>query len=353
MDKHTCETRVYNPIFALTMYFQKIKPIIYLSLVSILCSCVSAKIYEELKSDKEKMDKDYLKLQGDHQTLEFRNEELLRQLMFGKKEFAMLLDDTTTLGKELRKTTSEYEELNSSYERLLSNHSSETKKLMLKLRDSKVELEERIQKLKELETTLNGKEKRVRSLKDSLMVLNNDLRKREMKVGELEAVLNQKDSVVNDLKNAVAQALLGFKDKGLSVELKNGKVYVSLEEQLLFRSGSYTIDIKGEEALKQLATVLAAHHDINILIEGHTDDVPYKGSGAIKDNWDLSSKRATAVVRILTKNGVNPSQLIPAGRSEYAPLEEGKTPAIRKKNRRIEIILTPKLDELFQILESN
>ncbi len=125
---------------------------------------------------------------------------------------------------------------------------------------------------------------------------------REQRVRELERVLNQKDSAVNALKNTLSKALLGFKDKGLSIDVRNGKVYVSLEEQLLFASGSATVDKKGEEALVELAKALQKQPDINILVEGHTDDVPMK-SATIKDNWDLSVLRATSIVKILTEKG--------------------------------------------------
>jgi chemotaxis protein MotB len=130
-------------------------------------------------------------------------------------------------------------------------------------------------------------------------------------------------------------------------------VYVSLEERLLFQTGSTVVDQKGEEALKQLSKVLEKNPDINVLVEGHTDDVPITG-GPIKDNWDLSVMRATAVVRILSSNKkVKPSQLTAAGRSEYFPIDKSNTADARKKNRRTEIILTPKLDELLKALESN
>ena len=140
----------------------------------------------------------------------------------------------------------------------------------------------------------------------------------------------------------------------LAVEMKNGKVYVSLEEQLLFKSGSTVVDPKGVSAIKKLAEVLAVNPDINIMVEGHTDDVPYISSTSIQDNWDLSVKRATAIVRILMENSrIEGSRIIASGRSKYQPVIDSKAPDARKKNRRTEIILTPKLDELFQILESN
>ena len=136
--------------------------------------------------------------------------------------------------------------------------------------------------------------------------------------------------------------------------MKNGKVYVSLSEQLLFKSGSTKVDPKGQEALKKLATALKGNQDVNVLVEGHTDNVPVRGvvNGA-KDNWDLSVLRATEITRILTEAGLSDSQVTPSGRAQYVPVAANDTPANKALNRRTEIILTPKLDELFQILEQN
>ena len=156
------------------------------------------------------------------------------------------------------------------------------------------------------------------------------------------------------MKNSIAKALTGFTDKGLSVELRNGKVYVMLEERLLFATGSTVVDEKGAEALKALAKVLETDLSTDILIEGHTDNVPMKGTGEVKDNWDLSVMRATAVVKIITSNSkVSPSRLTAAGRGEFNPLDNTNTVEGRKKNRRIEVIITPKLDEIFKVLEKN
>ncbi len=148
--------------------------------------------------------------------------------------------------------------------------------------------------------------------------------------------------------------MFGFEGKGLTITQKNGKVYVSMEENLLFASGSTIVEDKGIEALKKVAKVLEQNSEINILIEGHTDDVPMAGKGDIKDNWDLSVMRATSIVKIITKNSsVDPRRLTAAGRGEYFPVDPAKTTEARKKNRRTEIILTPKLDELFKVLETN
>jgi len=152
----------------------------------------------------------------------------------------------------------------------------------------------------------------------------------------------------------LVNALSGYADKGLSVEMKNGKVYVMLEERLLFATGSIVVDAKGVDALKDLSKVLEKNPDINILIEGHTDNVPMKGTGDMKDNWDLSVMRATSVVKIITGNSkVSPTRLTAAGRGEFIPLDKSNTVEGRKKNRRIEVILTPKLDEILKVLETN
>ena len=147
---------------------------------------------------------------------------------------------------------------------------------------------------------------------------------------------------------------MGFENDDLSVKIQNGKVYVSLEEKLLFKSGSTTVDPKGIDALKKLAHVLEQNNDINVTIEGHTDNVPFKSGSDIKDNWDLSVQRATSIIRIILEySKVDPKQLTASGKGEFFPLVQNTTAALRAKNRRTEIILMPKLDELFKILESN
>ncbi len=183
--------------------------------------------------------------------------------------------------------------------------------------------------------------------------LSADLKVREARLAELQRILDEKDQAVKNLRSKVSNALLGFNDKDLTINVRNGKVYVSLAEQLLFNSGSTKVDPKGVEALKKLAQVLQEQKDVNVVVEGHTDDVPIsKGTVGMQDNWDLSVLRATEITRILTNTGVAPERVTPSGRSKYVPLETASTKEARQKNRRTEIILTPNLDELFQILET-
>jgi chemotaxis protein MotB len=179
------------------------------------------------------------------------------------------------------------------------------------------------------------------------------LQLREIKVIELEAVINRKDSVLLALKNRISSALLGFEGDGLTITQKNGKVYISLEEKLLFASGSWDVDKRGEEALSKLSAALESQIDINVLIEGHTDSIPFGGRGQIKDNWDLSVVRATAIVRIISSSsGIAQERLSAAGRGEFSPLASNATSEGRSANRRIEIILSPKLYDLYDLLEN-
>jgi chemotaxis protein MotB len=184
--------------------------------------------------------------------------------------------------------------------------------------------------------------------------LNNSLTEREKKVKELEEVLAKKDKAVLDLKNKITNALLNFKENDLTVKVKNGKVYVSLAEQLLFGSGSTTVDKKGEGALQQLGKAIKDQKDIHVMIEGHTDNVPIsKDSQRFDDNWDLSVLRATSITRILIKAGMSPNQITSAGKGEYSPIAPNDNAQNKQKNRRTEIIVTPNLDELFKILDAN
>jgi len=182
--------------------------------------------------------------------------------------------------------------------------------------------------------------------------LSGDLQKREERLKEVEAALQKRDAATAALKDKLQKALLGFQQSGLSVDIRDGKVYVSLADKLLFPSGSIVIDQHGKDALVQLAAVLNKEPDINIAVEGHTDIKKVVNLGQIKDNWDLSVMRATSVTRFLTETqGVDPHRLTATGKSQYQPIDPGTTPDALAKNRRIEIVLTPKLDELYNLIK--
>ena len=192
------------------------------------------------------------------------------------------------------------------------------------------------------------------SIKAELSLREAQLSDKEKRLYDLQEILRQKDEEVQALKNKVLNALKGFVDQGLDVTERNGKVYVSMDEKLLFASGSWVVGTAGVNALKELSAVLEADSTINVLIEGHTDNVPYRGSAQVKDNWDLSVMRATAVLKVLLQGStIDPIRVTAAGRGEYYPIVDNDTPESRAKNRRTEIILTPKLDELFKLIETN
>jgi len=254
-----------------------------------------------------------------------------------------LKSDTSNMGDALRSTSQKLDGLNNEYDQLNAYYKNLLNSSGKLNRDLTVQKEQLLAIQENLEKT--------RKLNDSLSV---SLEEREKKVKELEQVLANKDKAVQDLKNRISNALLNFKENDLTVNIKNGKVYVSLAEQLLFRSGSVEVDNKGVTALQQLAKALKDQKDIHVMVEGHTDNVPIsKRSTYMNDNWDLSVMRATSITKILTKGGVSPDQITASGKGEYLPLAPNTTAENKQKNRRTEIIITPNLDELFKILEVN
>ena len=187
-----------------------------------------------------------------------------------------------------------------------------------------------------------------------LLKLEADMLERSQRIAELEALIASKDQAMRDLKNAISKALTAFEGKGLTVEQRDGKVYVSMENKLLFKSGSWAVGPEGRTAIEQLGMVLADNPDIVVLIEGHTDNDPFSSGGQIANNWDLSTKRATAIVQILSENeAINPESLTAAGRGEFAPIASNETVEGKAKNRRIEVVLTPKLDEISKLLNND
>lgn len=321
-------------------------------------SCVPARQFDDIKAAREKCDADLAELRSRQETYNAREKELNIRLEELTKQVKVLTDDTLNLGRSLRRLTASYDKLNSTYdqlleknEQLLKGKDEDTRKLMGQYQLTQDELIKKEDRLKLAEADLEKRKVEAERLSADLHRYEQELNAKEARVKELEKVLAEKDSVVKVLKDKVSDALLSFQDNGLTVTHKNGKVYVSLEERLLFESGSTVVDAKGADAIKKLSKVLERESDINILIEGHTDNVPIK-SATIKDNWDLSVLRATAIVRIMTSGSkVDPRQLTAAGRGEYFPIDRANTAEARRKNRRTEIILTPRLDELFKILE--
>jgi chemotaxis protein MotB len=190
----------------------------------------------------------------------------------------------------------------------------------------------------------------LRQKSDELLAKEKLLLEREKALADLQRIVARQDSITRRLNDVLRNALLGFNSDELSVEIKNGKVYVSMSDKLLFKSGSAAVEAKGKQAIKLLADVLEKNPDIDILIEGHTDNVPIR-TGVYKDNWDLSVARATSIVRILTDEyKMQPTRLTASGKGEFSPRAANDTPAGRASNRRTEIILSPKLDEIMNLL---
>ena len=222
-----------------------------------------------------------------------------------KQQITDLMSDTTRLGQAIR-----------DYRKSLYSNPSEQEKLNMLLK-------EKMEKLAEREATIN----------------------------KLQAEVDAQNARLQSLLNSVKDALLGFSSDELTVTEKNGKIYVAMSDKLLFESGSAQVNKQGKEALGKLAEVLKKQHDIDVFIEGHTDNKPIK-TVQFKDNWDLSVVRATSVVRILTKDyGVNPLQILPCGRGEFMPVDNNESVEGRAHNRRTEIIMAPKLDKLMDILK--
>lgn len=207
------------------------------------------------------------------------------------------------------------------------------------------------QNIRNYENMLNANMSEQEKLNALLSQKMTELDNRERTINELQDMINAQNAKVQKLLSSVKEALLGFSSDELTVREKDGKVYVAMSDKLLFESGSANVDKRGKEALAKLAEVLNKQTDIDVYIEGHTDSKPIS-TARFKDNWDLSVIRATSVVRILTKDyGVNPLQIQPSGRGEFMPVDNNETPEGRSKNRRTEIIMAPKLDKLFQMLQ--
>lgn len=306
----------------------------------LLSSCVSMKKYNQMVANYQDCEKTAQTLKDQNQSLSVQNTEL-------QSKIDKQLKDNKELSGKLEEMNKSLESLSSNNKQLSQTNTELEDQLKSLKAGSSVEIARLLDKLQQTQADLQKRE-------DILKSAQSELEQRSLRMKELEAALQQKDDAVKQLRQKVMDALVGFNNKGLTIQEKNGKVYVSLDEQLLFKTGQWEVDPKGQQALSNLAGVLGQNPDINVLVEGHTDNVLMRGSGEVKDNWDLSVMRATAVTRILLKNkAIEPKRITSAGRGEFFPIDEANTQEARKKNRRTEIILTPRLDEIFKILESN
>ncbi|MCX2680534.1 OmpA family protein [Galbibacter sp. EGI 63066] len=305
--------------------------------IGICSSCVSSKVYNDLESKYNALKEESKGLRDENQGLESEKNRLQNELTALEKAYEEATAERDRLRQDYAAAKNNLENLRASYNALEENSSSA--------------IEANARKNRELLQQLEDKEKALAAESSRLEALKKQLEVRSKRVDELESMIAAKDAAMKNLKDAISKALLDFEGKGLTVEQRDGKVYVSMENKLLFQSGSWAVNANGRRAVQQLGTVLAQNPDINVLIEGHTDNVPYRGNGPLQDNWDLSTKRATAIVQILQANSsINPANLTAAGRGEFVPVATNTTTEGKAKNRRIEVILTPKLDEITKLL---
>lgn len=305
-----------------------------------LSACVPAKRYNELLEKEKQCSEELSKYKTNSMNFEAEAADLRTQKNLLDKQVEALKTDTTQLGQSYRTLRAKYdkmalinETLENNYDKLRLSGARETALLNADLQAKQIELQAKEDKLMALEKELNAKETL--------------LAEREARVQELERLIHEKDAAVQQLKARVSEALRGFENKGLTVEERNGKIYVSLEARLLFASGSIAVEPEGKTALIDLARVLETEKDLEIIVEGHTDTDKMAGTTHPKNNWELSVLRSTSVISIMLDNSsIDPTQLMAAGRSEFIPVD----PNDKAKNRRIEIIISPNLNALFELI---
>lgn len=315
---------------------------LYLSIVALLSACVPARQLEEMTDKKQQLEAENQSLKTSKQELESQLADATSSSETWKEKHDKLAQDTTEFGTRFRQVKSQYDKLNDLNDMLASKNSD-------LIREAAEENRKLLEELEKTRMELQAKEDALDAKEANLEILNTELEEREKRLTEMQELLSRQEEASNALKNKIADALLGFKDKGLSVYQKNGKVYVGMEANLLFPSGSTAINPEGKKAIVDLAKAIEDQSDLEIIVEGHTDTDKISSSSIPRDNWELSVLRATAVVKIMTENSsVGPQILSAAGRSEYIPVD----PDDKAKNRRIEVIISPNLDALYDVIES-
>jgi len=309
-----------------------------LLILVLFTSCVSKKLYTDLENKYAALKKENREMTDANEEvtkaknkLELDQAALQKELIAAKTQRDKHLADLTAAQNNLNALQSSYKALEKNSDEALKTNLDKNRELLAKL---------------------EAKEKALAAEQERLNKLMGDFQERSNRVAELESVINAQTENLKRLKETLSKALNAFEGKGLTVEQKNGKVYVSMENKLLFQTGSWAVGSEGRKAVVEVGKVLGENPEITVLIEGHTDSDKFAGAmGQIENNWDLSTKRATAIVNILSENkSINKKNLTAAGRGEFAPLASNETAEGKAKNRRIEIILTPKLDEISKML---
>jgi chemotaxis protein MotB len=308
----------------------------------LLSACVPAKKYKDLLEREKVCSEELAKFKKSSGEYESLSKDLQIKFANASRDLAKLIQDTTALGSKYRLLLrdyniidGEYKSLQKSFDKLKNLSARETAELQNQLESKNNELQIKEDALLKLDQELKEKQR--------LLI------EREKRVNELEEAIRKKEAAVQLLKAKVANALRGFENQGLSVVQKNGKIYVSLEAKLLFKSGSTFVEEEGVRALVELGKALESEKDLEIIVEGHTDTDKLNSSASPKNNWELSVLRATSVVQILLNNSsMTPSQIMAGGRGEFLPIDESD----KAKNRRIEVIISPNLNELFEIISN-
>jgi chemotaxis protein MotB len=289
--------------------------------------------------------------------LEGDNSELNNDVKDMGKRMTFLKNDTSIQGTSLRQLSKNYDQLNSTYQELLSLKDQNKKKAdalvnryMKEIDQARNSLQTKEDKLNDTEISLAEKGADLRTRTQELEVAMAEMRLKVLRIAELQSEISKRDSLARALEEKIRKALFGLEDEGITMEMRNGKVYISLDNELLFKPGSYTADEKGKTALKKLAKALKGNDDINITVEGHTDSDKYGGGPQLKDNWDLSVMRATTIVKVLEGYKVDPKRITASGKGQHAPLDSSESKEAKKKNRRTDIVLTPRLDVFEEIL---
>ena len=320
--------------------------VLILFLLAQIVACVPARKYEDTLA-RQQLYADSTRLLADqYRSLAEEMNQLKEQLETMEDQQRELAAINADLDKRYRQAESMNADLNELYEKVIAQNKA-------LLENSNIERAAVLAELNEKERLLAEQSAELLEREATLAAQQAELTAKQQRVEELEATLGRQDSAVNALRQSVADALLGFSSDELTVEKRDGRIYISMNNKLLFRSGRTDVDPKGREALALLAKVMQENPDIQIMVEGHTDSVPLASGSAMKDNWDLSVLRATSITRILTDNGVDPTRVTSSGRGEYFPKADNSTPEGRAQNRRTEIILTPDLGELMQILQQD
>ena len=311
---------------------------LFLAVALTLASCVSTKKYNALETSNNKLKKEYKVAQAELDALKDEKDNLLAENQGLKNEVVDLNKNRAQLEQQLQDKRNELENMKLRYDTTMENYLQQVGVKNRALNSANA-------MLKAKETELNEKEK-------NLEALQKDYEAKNKRLEEVNKALAAKQKEVDAIKTKISDALVGFQNKGLQVETKDGKVYVSMEDKLMFASGSWAVSKEGLQAIKELAKILEENKDLNISVEGHTDNLAYNGSGNVKDNWDLSVMRATAIVKEILKAGkIAPERISASGRGEYAPKAPNTTVDNRAKNRRTEIILTPKISEVLELVK--